>query len=155
LKRCRIAPNISRATSGLKEKVMKRTFRFVAAALALVATQALAQGKVEVLWLGQSAMRITTPTGKVIMVDPWILGNPKTPAAWKNLDAVGKLDLILVTHGHGDHYGDAPALAQKNGVAFWGPAGLNSRSSPSASFPLTFRCVSARAALSSPSGRTA
>ncbi len=78
---------------------MKRAFSIVAAALALVATQALAQGKVEVLWLGQSAMRITPPAGKVIMVDPWILGNPKTPPAWKNLDAVGKLDLILVTHG--------------------------------------------------------
>src|SRR5260221_2199036 len=49
----------------------------------------------------------------------------RSPPAWKNLDAVGKLDLILVTHGHGDHYGDAPALAQKNNVAFWGPAGLN------------------------------
>src|SRR5260221_7427239 len=42
----------------------------------------------------------------------------RSPPAWKNLDAVGKLDLILVTHGHGDHYGDAPALAQKNNVAF-------------------------------------
>ena len=104
---------------------MKTTFGIVAAALVLLAGEAVAQGKVEVLWLGQSAMRITTPTGKVIMVDPFILGNPKTPPAWKNLDAVGKLDLILVTHGHGDHYADAPALAQKNNVAFWGPAGLN------------------------------
>jgi len=95
------------------------------AAMTLHAGQAFAQGKVEILWLGQSAMRITTPTGKVIMVDPWILGNPKTPPAWKNLDAVGKLDLILVTHGHGDHYADAPALAKKNNVPFWGPAGLN------------------------------
>jgi L-ascorbate metabolism protein UlaG (beta-lactamase superfamily) len=104
---------------------MKQIVSGFAAALALLAGGAWAQGKVEVLWLGQSAMRITTPAGKVIMVDPWILGNPKTPAAWKNLDALGKLDLILVTHGHGDHYSDAPALAQKNNVPFWGPAGLN------------------------------
>jgi L-ascorbate metabolism protein UlaG (beta-lactamase superfamily) len=104
---------------------MKKFSSISIAALALFAGQALAQGKVEVLWLGQAAMRITSPAGKVIMVDPWILGNPKTPAAWKNLDAVGKLDLILVTHGHGDHFADAPALAQKNNVAFWGPAGLN------------------------------
>ena len=40
-------------------------------------------------------MRITTPTGKVIMIDPWILGNPKTPAQFKNLDALGKIDLLL------------------------------------------------------------
>jgi L-ascorbate metabolism protein UlaG (beta-lactamase superfamily) len=95
------------------------------AALALLAGGAFAQGKTELLWLGQSAVRITSPGGRVIMVDPWILGNPKTPPAWKNLDAVGKLDLILVTHAHGDHYTDAPALAQKNNVPFWGPAGLN------------------------------
>jgi L-ascorbate metabolism protein UlaG (beta-lactamase superfamily) len=94
-------------------------------ALALFAEAVMAQGKTEVLWLGQSAMRITSPGGKVIMVDPWILGNPKTPPAWKNLDAIGKLDLILVTHAHGDHYTDAPALARKNNVPFWGPAGLN------------------------------
>ncbi len=95
-------------------------------ALALLAGQAFAQaGKVEVLWLGQSATRITTPGGKVIMVDPWILANPKTPPQWKNLEGLGKIDLILVTHGHGDHFADAPALAKLNNVPFWGPAGLN------------------------------
>jgi len=82
-------------------------------------------GTTEIWWLGQSAMRITTPGGKVIMVDPWILGNPKTPAQYKNLDALGKLDLILVTHAHGDHSGDAVALAKKNNVPVWAPAGLN------------------------------
>ena len=82
-------------------------------------------GNIEVWWLGQSAMRITTPTGKVIMIDPWILGNPKTPAQYKNLDALGKIDLILVTHAHGDHLGDAVALAKKNNAPVWAPAGLN------------------------------
>jgi glyoxylase-like metal-dependent hydrolase (beta-lactamase superfamily II) len=82
-------------------------------------------GNIEVWWLGQSAMRITTPGGKVIMVDPWITTNPKTPAQYKTLDALGKIDLILVTHAHGDHLGDAVALAKKNNVPVWGPAGLN------------------------------
>ncbi len=82
-------------------------------------------GSIEVWWLGQSAMRITTVSGKVIMIDPWITTNPKTPQQYKNLDVLGKVDLILVTHGHGDHFGDAPALAKKNNVAVWGPAGLN------------------------------
>jgi len=106
----------------------KGLFALVAGAIAvLFAAVPLAQekGKVEILWLGQSAMRITTVTGKVIMIDPFIMNNPKTPAAWKNLDALGKLDLILVTHGHGDHLGDAPELAKKNNVPMWGPAGLN------------------------------
>lgn len=82
-------------------------------------------GKLEVLWLGQSAMRITTPGGKVIMIDPWLINNPKTPARYKNLDAVGPIDLILVTHAHADHFEDAPALALKYNVPLYGPAGLD------------------------------
>jgi L-ascorbate metabolism protein UlaG (beta-lactamase superfamily) len=81
--------------------------------------------KTEIWWLGQAAMRITTPGGKVIMVDPWITGNPKTPPEYKNLDALGKIDIILVTHAHGDHLGDGVALAKKNNVPLWGPAGLD------------------------------
>ena len=63
-------------------------------------------GKVQVQWLGQASTKITTPTGKVIVIDPFITQNPKTPPALKNLDALGKVDVILVTHGHGDHTGD-------------------------------------------------
>jgi phosphoribosyl 1,2-cyclic phosphodiesterase len=42
---------------------------------------------------------------------PWLTANPKTPAGFKQLSALGKVDLILVTHAHGDHLGDAPDLA--------------------------------------------
>jgi len=73
-------------------------------------------GKIEVLWLGQAATRITTVSGKVIMIDPFLTQNPKTPAQYKNLDALGKVDLILVTHAHGDHLGDGPELAKKHMV---------------------------------------
>jgi len=107
---------------------MKTRALFAAFALgcALVASSALAQsGKVEVLWLGQSAFRITTPGGKVIVTDPWLLNNPKTPAQYKNLDALGKVDLLLVTHGHGDHIADAPALARRNAIPMWAPGDLN------------------------------
>jgi len=82
-------------------------------------------GKIEVLWLGQSATRITTVTGKVIVIDPFLVKNPKTPAQYKDLNALGKVDLILVTHGHFDHFADAPALAKMNNVPVYGPAGLN------------------------------
>ena len=82
-------------------------------------------GKTEVLWLGQAATRITTPGGKVIMIDPWLTSNPKTPAAFKDLAALGKIDLILVTHAHYDHIADAPALAKMHNVPVYGPAGLN------------------------------
>jgi len=95
-----------------------------ALALAVLAGTALAQGKTEVLWLGQAAFRITTPGGKVIVVDPWLRTNPKTPAAFKELSALGKVDLILVTHAHFDHFADAPDLAKMHSVPMYGPAGL-------------------------------
>ncbi|PLP98258.1 metal-dependent hydrolase [Cupriavidus pauculus] len=88
-------------------------------------TAPMAAGKTEVLWLGQSAVRITTPGGKVIVVDPWLTGNPKTPAAYKQLSALGKVDLILVTHAHGDHLGDAVALAKLNNAPLWNAGGLS------------------------------
>ena len=82
-------------------------------------------GKVSVLWLGQSAFKITTATGKVIVIDPYLTANPKTPPAYKNLAALGKVDLILVTHAHTDHFLDAPALSKLNNAPVWGPAGLS------------------------------
>jgi len=104
--------------------------KFLKAALAtsvlLGALSASAQnGKTEVLWLGQASVRITTPGGKVIVVDPWLRTNPKTPASFKNLEALGKVDLVLVTHGHFDHVADAPDLAKMHKVPMYGPAGLN------------------------------
>ena len=84
-----------------------------------------AAGKTEVLWLGQASVRITTPGGKVIMIDPWLTSNPKTPANWKQLSALGKVDLILVTHAHFDHFADAPALAKMHNAPMYAPAGMN------------------------------
>jgi len=89
------------------------------------AQPAPAAGKIGLLWLGQSAFRITTATGKVIVIDPYLTANPKTPDAYKKLEALGKVDLILVSHGHLDHYLDAPALAKLNNAPLWAPAGLS------------------------------
>jgi len=106
---------------------MKTLFKqALGGALLLAAAGAWAQnGKTEVLWLGQASVRITTPGGKVIMIDPWLRTNPKTPANFKNLEALGKVDLILVTHAHFDHFADAPDLAKMHKVPMYGPAGLN------------------------------
>lgn len=97
----------------------------LAIGLGLLGHAALAADKVDVLWLGQSATRITSPEGKVILIDPFITQNPKTPAKWKNLDELGRIDLILITHGHGDHLGDGPELAKKLKIPLVGPGGLN------------------------------
>ncbi len=72
--------------------------------------------QVEVLWLGHSAFRITSVTGKVIVIDPFLKKNPRTPAKYKDLAALGKVDLILVTHGHPDHISDLPEFASLTGA---------------------------------------
>ncbi|MFL6719311.1 MAG: metal-dependent hydrolase [Burkholderiaceae bacterium] len=86
--------------------------------------EAKTEGKTEIQWLGQATTRITTPGGKVIVIDPWVTSNPKTPEQFKSLEAMGKVDLILVTHGHFDHFADAPALAKLTNAPVYGPAGL-------------------------------
>ena len=70
----------------------------------------------ELQWFGQSAFKITTPGGKVILIDPFITKNPKTPQALKDLNKLGKIDLILVTHGHGDHVGDTAEISKMSGA---------------------------------------
>jgi L-ascorbate metabolism protein UlaG (beta-lactamase superfamily) len=65
---------------------------------------------VKINYLGQSAFRIISPQGVLILIDPFLKNNPKTPADQKELD---KADLILVTHGHADHLGDTLEIAQK------------------------------------------
>lgn len=92
------------------------------AALALaVAPGAAAADDIRLQWFGQSAFKLTTPGGKVIVLDPFITQNPLTPDEHKDLDALGGIDLVLVTHAHGDHIGDAPALAEMSGA----PVGVN------------------------------
>ena len=84
-----------------------------------------AQGKTEILWLSQAGFRIKTPGGKIILIDPWITGGPKTPPQYKNdLAAIGPIDVLLVTHAHVDHIGDAPALAKMNNTKLYGPADM-------------------------------
>ena len=103
-----------------------RLFAVVAFAFACMLGRADAQsGKVQIQWLGQSVFKITTPAGRVILTDPWLVANPKTPPEFKNLDALGKIDVILVSHAHYDHFADAPALARKHNVPIIAPAGLN------------------------------
>jgi L-ascorbate metabolism protein UlaG (beta-lactamase superfamily) len=61
-------------------------------------------------WLGHATFRIDTPSGKVVLVDPWIQTNPMCPEANKNFDRV---DTMLITHGHFDHIADAVDLGKK------------------------------------------
>jgi len=66
---------------------------------------------IKLTWLGHSTFRIETPGGKTIFIDPWIMGNPMCPEADKK---VKKADVLLCTHGHGDHIGDAVQVVQQH-----------------------------------------
>ena len=61
-------------------------------------------------WLGHAAFMIGSDRGKRIYVDPFLTHNPKTPDDERSPDRV---DVICVTHGHGDHVGDAVELSQR------------------------------------------
>ena len=105
--------------------MLGRLFSFIVVSLLALAGAAHAQGKAELLWYSQAAFKLTTPGGKVIMIDPWIMGATKIPPELKDLGKIGKVDLILVTHGHGDHLGDAMEISKTNNAPIWGPAGMN------------------------------
>ncbi|MDP3085464.1 MAG: metal-dependent hydrolase [Rubrivivax sp.] len=87
-------------------------------------TSAPTPAGVEVVWLGQAAFKITSPGGKVIVTDPWLRTNPLTPAPYKALEHFGRIDVLLVSHGHFDHIADAPALAQMYNVPIRAPGDL-------------------------------
>ncbi len=77
----------------------------------------------QLLWYGQSAFKLTTPAGKVLLIDPW-LTNPVNPTGKADLAKLDRADLILITHGHFDHVGDAAAIAQKTNAKLVSTADL-------------------------------
>ncbi|MCT8159603.1 metal-dependent hydrolase [Pseudoruegeria sp. SHC-113] len=64
-----------------------------------------------IIWLGHSGFRIEIGD-QVLLVDPWLTGNPMFPAG-RRAEAVSGATHILITHGHGDHAGDALALSKE------------------------------------------
>jgi L-ascorbate metabolism protein UlaG (beta-lactamase superfamily) len=65
-----------------------------------------------ITWYGHATFVVGTPGGKRIVFDPWLTGNPRTPAGAK----IDKADVICVTHGHSDHTGDVIAVARATGA---------------------------------------
>jgi L-ascorbate metabolism protein UlaG (beta-lactamase superfamily) len=67
-------------------------------------------------WYGHACVEVQTPGGKVVLIDPWF-GNPKSPRAAETVD---RCDVMLVTHGHSDHMGEALGIASRTRA--WWPA---------------------------------
>jgi L-ascorbate metabolism protein UlaG (beta-lactamase superfamily) len=66
-------------------------------------------------WYGQSAFKITTGTGKLLLIDPW-LTNPVFARGKEELAALDHVDLILLTHGHSDHVGNSVEIGKRTGA---------------------------------------
>lgn len=77
--------------------------------------------KVQGHWLGHSAFKFISQSGKIIFVDPFLKDNPKTPDELKEVDAA---DYILLTHGHEDHVGDTIEIAKNTGCKVLGTVEL-------------------------------
>ena len=65
----------------------------------------------DVRWLGHSAFHLSGG-GADVLIDPFLTGNPKAAASADDVPA----DVILLTHGHGDHLGDTVAIAKRTGA---------------------------------------
>ena len=65
----------------------------------------------QITWLGHSTFRMVTPKGTTVLIDPWVMNNPACPQQEKKLK---KVDVMLCTHGHGDHIGDAVEIAKQH-----------------------------------------
>jgi L-ascorbate metabolism protein UlaG (beta-lactamase superfamily) len=80
-----------------------------------------ATGTVTVEWFGWSHYRFTSPSGKVVLTNPFT-SNPDSPIKPED---IAKADLIVVADGHGDEVGSTVAIAQNTGATVLAPGGVN------------------------------
>lgn len=72
----------------------------------------------KIIWLGHSGFRIEIEDA-VLLIDPWLDGNPMFPAD-RRAEALDGATHVLLTHGHGDHSGSAAAICKAKGLPLVG-----------------------------------
>ena len=72
----------------------------------------------KITWLGHSGFRIEI-AGETLLIDPFLTGNPKFPADRQD-EAIAGVTHILLSHGHGDHVGDAMEIAKSGNIPMSG-----------------------------------
>ncbi|MEF8792148.1 metal-dependent hydrolase [Thiohalorhabdus sp.] len=87
---------------------------------AAMAPGAVAAEKTRITWLGHAAFKVETPSGGVLLIDPWIT-NPANVEGKAILADMAAVDRILLTHAHPDHVGNAVELAKKTGARLVAP----------------------------------
>lgn len=94
----------------------------LALALLIIPAAALA-ADVEMTFYGNQHFKLVTPGGKVILINPWVKGNPDWPKEMK-LEEIRKVDAIFVSGGHPDDMGQADEIAKQSGATIITPAEL-------------------------------
>ncbi|MCX7991155.1 MAG: metal-dependent hydrolase [Proteobacteria bacterium] len=83
--------------------------------LLILIIPSFAYSATEITWYGHSSFKVQTSQGKILLIDPWI-DNPANKDGKKHLEELNKVDLILLTHAHGDHIGNTVDIAKKTGA---------------------------------------
>lgn len=66
----------------------------------------------KITYFGHSAFALTTPSGQVALIDPWIMTNPRCPEGLKKIPP--RVDAIFLSHAHSDHLGDLLEIAKRH-----------------------------------------
>ena len=75
-------------------------------------------------WYGHAAFKIKTAAGKILPIDPWIT-NPAFAGGKDELASLDHVDLIFLTHGHGDHVGNTVEIGKRSGASLVSNFDLN------------------------------
>jgi L-ascorbate metabolism protein UlaG (beta-lactamase superfamily) len=75
-------------------------------------------------WYGHAGFKIQTASGKILLIDPWIT-NPAFTSGKKELASLDHVDLIFLTHGHGDHVGNTVEIGKRTGASLVSNFDLN------------------------------